>query len=402
MVDERTAYWGDADEARYRTRDDDPTGGDYVVAETLDANGDPVDVLLRWDDTAGEWVSGGPVNMNGEDVTNVGTLDAGSVSTKKIANVADYIVETGDELENAAQSISPQETIALGGGDYTVSGALDFSGLQNIRMSGAGRQTTTITVDADVPRAVNLSDSQRVRLDGFRLETSTSSGDGIGVASGSTGPRRSFFQDIIVSGFGGDGFHLIDTWQNAYLHLRATGNERGLLFNSSGQDNSFFSCSFAQSNSEAIRLVNGGATFHGGEASTSEYGVVLPNTDARETQFIGLHHENNTKADYYASESVSPPAGSKIAPARLDAPIGIDLEQARDFHIELGATRWVGSDDSTCLKMGDSGLGTTAFRTTVVGSPRDEGGTNSTVIDTQSVTDGIHYSPSGVVDLDTS
>jgi len=97
MVDERTAYWGERDAARYRTRDDDPTGGDYVVAETLDANGDPVDVLLRWDDTAGEWVSGGPVNMNGEDVTNVGALDADSVSTGEVsitdfAQSADYIV----------------------------------------------------------------------------------------------------------------------------------------------------------------------------------------------------------------------------------------------------------------------------------------------------------------------
>ncbi len=95
MVDERTLYWGARDSARYRSRDDDPTGGDYVVAETLDSSGNPVSVLLRWDDTAGEWVSGGPVNMDGNDLSNVGTVDAESINTTAQTITQSYTDPTG-------------------------------------------------------------------------------------------------------------------------------------------------------------------------------------------------------------------------------------------------------------------------------------------------------------------
>lgn len=74
---DRELYYGAADDAAttYRQRDSDPNGGgDFIVAEKADGS----QILLQWDDTAGEWVSGGPVNLNGNDITNVGSLDVDS------------------------------------------------------------------------------------------------------------------------------------------------------------------------------------------------------------------------------------------------------------------------------------------------------------------------------------
>lgn len=77
---DRELYWGAADDAatEYRTRDSDPAGGgDFIVAERADGS----EILLQWDDSASEWVSAGAVNLNGNDVTGVGALDANSIST---------------------------------------------------------------------------------------------------------------------------------------------------------------------------------------------------------------------------------------------------------------------------------------------------------------------------------
>jgi hypothetical protein len=71
MAGERRINFGlDSSDAKYRVEDTDLNGGDLVLAEDLDGG----TVLLRWDDTAGEWVYGGPVNMGGADISNVGSL----------------------------------------------------------------------------------------------------------------------------------------------------------------------------------------------------------------------------------------------------------------------------------------------------------------------------------------
>jgi len=75
----RRINWGaDATDAKYRT-EDTGTPGDFVVAEDTDGN----TVLLKYDDTAGEWVYGGPVNMSGSDISNVGQLSSTSVNTEQ-------------------------------------------------------------------------------------------------------------------------------------------------------------------------------------------------------------------------------------------------------------------------------------------------------------------------------
>jgi len=76
----RRINWGDGEaDAKYIT-EDTGTPGDFVVAEDTDGN----TVLLKYDDTAGEWVYGGPVNMGGSDISNVGQLSSTSVNTDKV------------------------------------------------------------------------------------------------------------------------------------------------------------------------------------------------------------------------------------------------------------------------------------------------------------------------------
>jgi len=79
---DRTIHFGDDEaDARYRIQDTSSTGGDFVLAEDLDGG----TVLLEYDYSASEWVSRGPVNLNGNDIT-----DAGSVSADTLeANTAD-------------------------------------------------------------------------------------------------------------------------------------------------------------------------------------------------------------------------------------------------------------------------------------------------------------------------
>lgn len=68
---ERTIDWGGSN-SPYETHVDRDGNDRVILAEDTDGN----TVLLEWDGAAGEWVYGGPVNMDGADVSNVGTLDA--------------------------------------------------------------------------------------------------------------------------------------------------------------------------------------------------------------------------------------------------------------------------------------------------------------------------------------
>jgi len=94
---ERRILWGPTPtDAQYRTGD---TEGDtnFVVAEDTDAG----TVLLEWDDTANEWVSRGPVNMSGNDITNAGAITSDSVSTGGVVNNQYSDVITDDDGGNA-------------------------------------------------------------------------------------------------------------------------------------------------------------------------------------------------------------------------------------------------------------------------------------------------------------
>ena len=85
MAGERRLNWGaDATDAQYRTGDDDASNR-FVVAEDTDAG----TILLEYDESAGEWVSRGPVNLSGNDLSNVGVIDAAAVYTDEVSN-SDY------------------------------------------------------------------------------------------------------------------------------------------------------------------------------------------------------------------------------------------------------------------------------------------------------------------------
>lgn len=81
MAGERRINWGtDATDATYRTGDDD-TNNRFIVAEDLDGG----TVLLEWDESAnsgaGGWVSRGAVDLDGNDLSGVGTLTSTAVNT---------------------------------------------------------------------------------------------------------------------------------------------------------------------------------------------------------------------------------------------------------------------------------------------------------------------------------
>jgi hypothetical protein len=77
-------YGADATDAKWRS-EHDTANSKFILAENLDGG----TVLLEYDETAGEFVSRGPVNMDGNDISNAGSIDAQSLNTD-LANINDY------------------------------------------------------------------------------------------------------------------------------------------------------------------------------------------------------------------------------------------------------------------------------------------------------------------------
>jgi len=76
---DRTINFGESEtEATYQIQDTDSTGGgNFVLARDTNAN----TVLLQYDPAADTWEYAGDVDMNGGNVSGVGTLTADSVNT---------------------------------------------------------------------------------------------------------------------------------------------------------------------------------------------------------------------------------------------------------------------------------------------------------------------------------
>lgn len=107
---------------------------DALVFDT-DASGNPIVVdsksgntIAFYDRDTGEW--------NLSDI-NVQSLDADSVNTEELDNIADYVVGTTDELESAFNSLSDGEHIHIGAGSYQPSGTLT-AGVEDVRITGMG------------------------------------------------------------------------------------------------------------------------------------------------------------------------------------------------------------------------------------------------------------------------
>jgi hypothetical protein len=82
---DRTINFGESEtEATYQIQDTDAVngGGNFVVAKDTNAN----TVLLEYDPAIDTWEYAGDVDMNGGNVSGVGTLTADSVNTDRLLN----------------------------------------------------------------------------------------------------------------------------------------------------------------------------------------------------------------------------------------------------------------------------------------------------------------------------
>lgn len=114
-MSDRTINFGESEtEATYQIQDTDSTGGgNFVVAKDTNAN----TVLLQYDPAADTWEYAGDVDMNGGNVSGVGTLTADSVNTEQATvagspastyltdnDVSDLNFFSGDEFQAEAFS----------------------------------------------------------------------------------------------------------------------------------------------------------------------------------------------------------------------------------------------------------------------------------------------------------
>lgn len=82
---DRTINFGESEtEATYQIQDTDGAagGGNFVVAKDTNAN----TVLLEYQPASDTWQYAGDVDMNGGNVSGVGTLTANSVNTEELGN----------------------------------------------------------------------------------------------------------------------------------------------------------------------------------------------------------------------------------------------------------------------------------------------------------------------------
>ena len=151
-MSDRTINFGESEsEATYQIQDTDSTGGgNFVVANDTNAN----TVLLQYDPGTDTWEYAGDVDMNGGNVSGVGTLTADSVNTddthtKRLANglihhAASYPGSDAEErLDNALAEISDGATLVLENVDYdqqrTIEKSITITGPNNASAaSGSG------------------------------------------------------------------------------------------------------------------------------------------------------------------------------------------------------------------------------------------------------------------------
>ena len=96
-MSDRTINFGESEtEATYQIQDTDSTGGgNFVVAKDTNAN----TVLLQYDPAADTWEYAGDVDMNGGNVSGVGSLTADSVNTEE-ANISKVLTAVGLDVSN--------------------------------------------------------------------------------------------------------------------------------------------------------------------------------------------------------------------------------------------------------------------------------------------------------------
>lgn len=168
MAGERRLNWGaDATDAKWRS-EHDTANSKFILAEDLDGG----TILLEYDETASEFVSRGPVNLDGNDVTGVGALDATSVSTKESSTTEESWQPAGSRTTLSDDGSwswfqGPRAIRYNGSADKTYLGYATTSGDVKITSyDHADGSTTTTTLQAGLQKDGHISPGIIVLSDG--------------------------------------------------------------------------------------------------------------------------------------------------------------------------------------------------------------------------------------------
>ena len=133
-MSDRTINFGESEtEATYQIQDTDSTGGgNFVVAKDTNAN----TVLLQYDPDTDTWEYAGDVDINGGNVSGVGTLTAESVNTEDVD--AESV-----NTEEASITEQTQLKVSLGSSQNISSGELETLELDNVVDDNLGEFDTT-------------------------------------------------------------------------------------------------------------------------------------------------------------------------------------------------------------------------------------------------------------------
>jgi len=192
---DRTINFGESEtEATYQIQDTDSTGGgNFVLARDTNAN----TVLLQYDPATDTWEYAGDVDMNGGNVSGVGTLTADSVNTERIGSERHFAgAYDGDDidtrLDNAIAAADLYDTIYLENGGYSSRNLnkrlvlVGTGGIQNSGSSNSGGEwvfddrilLTRFTASSDI--TINSKRCQLEQIGGGG-GTVTINANGVGV-----------------------------------------------------------------------------------------------------------------------------------------------------------------------------------------------------------------------------
>ena len=256
-MSDRTINFGESEsEATYQIQDTDSTGGgNFVVAKDTNAN----TVLLQYDPDTDTWEYAGDVDINGGNVSGVGTLTADSVNTEEqtldgsdlesqLKERSDIIAfdidsEGGTNLDLSITGIDSGEMdkFELVVVSYNSSNSADYFMRINGVESGGEYQHriidgTTIVEDSDRDEIIiGLSDNSRGAV--FKLEVVEFDARRIGVSTISNTVVRALSANkyLINGGMDSDEGPLdeINIFTNetdrAYCYLKRTGVQGRLL-----------------------------------------------------------------------------------------------------------------------------------------------------------------------------
>lgn len=309
-------WGGDSTTAPYSSRYDG-TDGDLVLVEDNDGQ----TVLLEWDGSA--FQHRGPVEMNGEDVTGVGALDAQSVSTGELSNVRivgpsgfDTVQEAHDALPSAGGWILlTQDTTETG---TTLTKPVKVTGTNAAERQGGGAEHQ---INTDGGEGVTV-DVQGTVLEDLRISGDGTGGDGLTYQTSAQTARN-----VQVSGHGGDGVVFDGEVQGCTLDITSDScGGNGVVINTA-ETGGYFNenevhLSTYNHSGDGIRVTGGTREMNGNtftqthSAGNAGWGLYVEDgTRLLGNDFLGYGFENNDGGSIYAPDLDRISAGNRLAVA---------------------------------------------------------------------------------------